>query len=124
MFPPVTFNAIRATPPSVITKPSPNSYIPSVVPEKVIDGAVSEPNGIVILPLFCSTLNPFGPVIPPAKVEVAVVLVALKYGAPILPHASIPPAKEEVAVDLIQMGMVVVGVSALMPNESVCCCQS
>ena len=62
--------------------------------------------------------------VPPAKVEVAVVLVALKYGAPILPHASIPPAKEEVAVDLIQMGMVVVGVSAFTPKVSVDCCQS
>ena len=60
----------------------------------------------------------------PAKVLVAVVLVALKYGALILPHASFPPANVEVATDLIQMGMVVVGVSAFTPKVSVDCCQS
>ena len=75
------------------------------------------------VPWFKTTPGPFTGK-PPLNEEVAVVLVALKYGAPILPHASIPPAKEEVAVDLIQIGMVVVGVSALMPKVSVCCCQS
>src|SRR3989344_9015446 len=61
---------------------------------------------------------------PPLNVEVAVVLVALKYGAPIFDQLSIPPAKEEVAVDLIQIGIVVVGVRAFTEKGSVCCFQS
>ena len=88
------------------------TYPPAVV-TKVLAG----------VPWLSMTPVPFT-VKPPLNEEVAVVEVALKYGAPILPHASIPPAKEEVAVDLIQMGMVVVGVSAFTPKVSVDCCQS
>ena len=61
---------------------------------------------------------------PPANVLVAVVDVALKYGALILSHDSIPPAQFEVAVDLIQIGMVEVGVRAFTPKVSVCWSQS
>ena len=46
--------------------------------------------------------------IPPAKVEVAVVEVATKYCAPIL-VASIPPEKVEVPEEPIAMATVVVG---------------
>src|SRR3989344_6096308 len=60
---------------------------------------------------------------PPANVEVAVVLVALKYGAPIFDQLSMPPAKLEVAVDLIPIGIVAVGVRAFTERVSVCCCQ-
>ena len=41
-----------------------------------------------------------GKVTPPAKVEVAVVEVAKKYGAPILVPDSMPPEKVEVAVEV------------------------
>jgi len=61
---------------------------------------------------------------PPKKVLVAVVEVATKYGAPILLQDSIPPAKVDVAGDLIQIGMVVVGVRALTPKVFDDCCQS
>ena len=67
---------------------------------------------------------PVAKIAPPAKVEVAVVEVALKYGAAIFDHDSIPPAKVEVAEDLIQIGRVVVGVRELMPKVLDCCNQS
>ena len=61
---------------------------------------------------------------PPLKVEVAVVEVALKYGAAILSHDSMPPAKVDVAVDFIQIGMVVVGVRESTEKVFSDCCQS
>ena len=48
----------------------------------------------------------------------------MKYGAPILDQDSMPPAKVEVAVDLIQMGMVEVGVSEFVPKVFDCWSQS
>jgi hypothetical protein len=58
------------------------------------------------------TLIPLTTESPPANVEVAVVDVALKYGAPILSHDSIPPRKVDVAEDVMLIGTVVVGVKA------------
>ena len=55
---------------------------------------------------------------PPANVDVAVVEVALKYGAPIFDHDSIPPRNEEVADDVMYSGTVVVGDRAETPNTS------
>jgi hypothetical protein len=75
---------------------------------------------------FCITVSPLDPatVNPPANVEVAVLDVALKYGAPIFDHDSIPPRKVEVAVDLIWRGIVVVGVREFTPKMLFSCFQS
>ena len=55
---------------------------------------------------------------PPTNVLVAVVDVALKYGAPINVPASIPPENVEVAVEPRAMATVVVGASLLSALSS------